>query len=388
MNILFFLDVKLIKKDNQYYTTGAVNYNYLNGHRLTEEDKLVVICREDKDIRNSNKVLSLSSGKNIKFITINNYSEFYKRDIKLIINKEIKKSELCFIKLPSYIGIMSYNKVVNKNKKYIIEMVGCAWDSIWNYGNIIGKLVAPIIFLINKYYVKKSNNVIYVSNSFLQERYPTKGRCISCSNVKLKDVKTEVLEQRIKKINSYKNNQQIKLGLIGSLNVGFKGHAQAIKALSSVQKEYNNIELHFLGAGGQQQWKDLAKRYNVESKVFFDGTLPSGEPVMKWLDEIDIFLMPSLQEGLPRAMIEAMSRGCPIVGMKTGGIPELIDNEFICKKKDYKKMTNKIELLISNRDLMKKQANKNFEESKKYLEKDLNDKRKSFLNMIIKENEV
>ena len=46
-----------------------------------------------------------------------------------------------------------------------------------------------------------------------------------------------------------------------------------------------------------------------------------------WLDDIDIYLQPSFQEGLPRATIEAMSRGAACVGSTCGGIPELLPPE-------------------------------------------------------------
>ena len=45
-------------------------------------------------------------------------------------------------------------------------------------------------------------------------------------------------------------------------------------------------------------------------------------------DNIDVFIMPSLQEGLPRSMVEAMSRGCNVIGSRVGGIPELLDDNF------------------------------------------------------------
>ena len=55
-------------------------------------------------------------------------------------------------------------------------------------------------------------------------------------------------------------------------------------------------------------WMQEAKKMNVSNFIQFDGTLPSGQKVYDWLDEVDIYLQPSFQEGLPRALIEAMSR--------------------------------------------------------------------------------
>lgn len=67
---------------------------------------------------------------------------------------------------------------------------------------------------------------------------------------------------------------------------------------------------------------------NVADQIKIIGQMPH-DKVFTWLDSIDIYAQPSRQEGLPRAMIEAMSRGIPCIGAKTAGIPELIDNKYI-----------------------------------------------------------
>jgi glycosyltransferase involved in cell wall biosynthesis len=94
--------------------------------------------------------------------------------------------------------------------------------------------------------------------------------------------------------------------------------------------------------------------------VFF-GSLPHDE-VFDWLDTIDIYVQPSKQEGLPRAQIEAMSRGVPSFGSKAGGIPELLDREFI-----FNTVKEICDILLSlDTDTMIEQAKRNFSESKKY----------------------
>jgi len=52
-----------------------------------------------------------------------------------------------------------------------------------------------------------------------------------------------------------------------------------------------------------------------------------GSEVAKWLDQLDVYLQPSYQEGLPRATIEALNRGLLVIGSTAGGIPELLPAE-------------------------------------------------------------
>lgn len=372
MNIIFFLDVKLVKKDDKYYTTGAVNTKYLNSHKINKDDNLTVVCREETKKNYINKNLDLSSGKNIEFITIKKYNQFYDKEITKKIKEKIESSDLCYIKLPSYIGLMSYKLVNKSNKKYIVEMVACAWDSLWNYGNIRAKIVAPFVYLLNRYEVKKAKNVMYVSEKFLQKRYPNKNNNIACSDVDIQDIKEENLQKRIEKIENKGENDIYKIGLIGSLNVNYKGHETAIKAISLIQQNIDiNLELHFLGAGDKEKWVKLSEKYGVKEKIFFDGTLPSGQKVYEWMDDLDIYLIPSLTEGLPRALVEAMSRACPALGTNAGGIPELIGDECIVPRKNEKELAFKIIELIKNKEKMKNIAKRNFCKSQEYERKKL-----------------
>jgi glycosyltransferase involved in cell wall biosynthesis len=70
----------------------------------------------------------------------------------------------------------------------------------------------------------------------------------------------------------------------------------------------------------------------------------------------DIYVMSSILEGQPLALVEAMSYGCPIVTTAVGGIPELIDdgvNGLLCPPKDPECLAKKIQVLIENPILRK-----------------------------------
>lgn len=99
--------------------------------------------------------------------------------------------------------------------------------------------------------------------------------------------------------------------MIGSLKNNIKGIDTAIKSLSLINC---SIELRVLGGGDTEKWRKLAEDEGVNDLVYFDGKLQSGAAVYEWLDNIDLYIQPSYQEGLPRALIEAMSRGCPSIG--------------------------------------------------------------------------
>ncbi len=384
MKILFVHDHVMRKYNNDFFSTGGLS-NEVFQRYLEKDDEIYVYTRVKNITDKENKLIQVN-GNNVICKPSNIYHkpiDYYikKRKLRQEVNARLTNIDFCIIRLQSMLGSIVLEEVKKKNIPYIIEMVACPWDSLWNYGGIKAKLFAPIIYMKTKKQVKDAKNVIYVSEKFLQERYPTKGNQISCSNVNIQKVKDEVLNNRIQKIEHMKNQSKFRIGLVGSLNVNFKGHSTAIKALSLLKQKYD-VELHFLGAGDKNKWIPFIKKCNVEENVFFDGVLPSGEPVYKWMDELDIFLIPSLQEGLPRALIEAMSRGCPAIGVKTGGIPELLDERYVCKRKDYKSIAKKISELLEDKDIMIDQAEKNFHKAQNYTKDILNERRKNFFKQI------
>lgn len=373
-----------VDKDGSYY--GITINNSIIKRYLEYMDKIYILTRIRKirpEIKNATKI----ENANIEIIELPNCSTLKgifinPNKVKKIVSKYIEKSDFMIVGLPSILGNIAIDVCKKQNKQYIVELLACPWDALWNHGKITGKIMAPIQYFITKSKIKNSRNVIYVSNEFLQRRYPNYNNSLNCSDVILEELDENILQKRIDKIK--RDTNIYKLGLIGSLDLKYKGHNTAIKAVSLLKDTYN-IELHFLGKGSKEYFESYAEKNKVKENVKFDGTLPAGKQVYNWIDEIDIFLIPSLQEGMPRALIEAMSRACPAIGVKTGGIPELIDKAFVCKRKAYQQIAERIELLLINKELMETEAKKNFEKSKEFQKEILYRKRKQYYEKIIKE---
>ena len=386
----FFHDTPLIKsKDGKIYSQ---NFDYNVWERyLSVFDSLIVTTRMRYDDSNEQKIiknLKLSSGRNVIFMPVTSYQK--KIDIilnrkKIIdqIRKALQNSEYAIIRLPSIIGYIAYSEAKKLNKPFLVEVVGCTWDAYWNY-SLLGKLVALPSYLYMRYAVKNAKYVIYVTNKFLQRRYPTKGIYTNCSNVFIKEINENILKKRLNKINDLNNKNKVILGTAAAVNVKYKGQQYVIRALGELKKRgVTNYEYQLVGEGNQSYLKSLAKKYNVGDQVKFLGQKRHDE-VFNWMDSIDIYVQPSKQEGLPRALIEAMSRALPSIGANTAGIPELLDKRFIFsnKRDNYKEICNL--LLNFDKEKLIDQAKRNFKESKKYKSDVIEKKRKEFLYMFKK----
>ena len=239
-------------------------------------------------------------------------------------------------------------------------------------------MAGPMCFL-TKLFVKNARSVLYVTDSFLQKRYPSKTtQQIGCSDVEL-TIEKGILNKRLSKIKELNRiNSKIKLGMIGFIEAKYKGFDTAIEALDILKKNgHDNYILEIVGGGDATYIKNLVADYDLKDQVKIIGGLSHPKGIFEWLDAIDIYMQPSKTEGLPRALIEAMSRACACIGSDSGEIPELLDSNYIHKKNDAIRMAN-ILIELRHEENMKKNAKDCYMNAQKYDKKLLDYNRNLF----------
>ena len=376
LTLAFFYDGPLHINDKNELLGIALNDKMFQRYRFIC-DKLV-LCMRQKQI-SSPDGLSKITLPYIEFVPCVNLSTsayfFRISEARKTMSNVLKKADGAIIRLPSMIGDIAVDLCLKNNIPFFVEMVGCAWDSLWNH-SVKGKIMALPHMMYTKRAVKKSPYVLYVTQGFLQKRYPTNGKSIGCSDVDIKDMSEEVLEKRLKHIEGHSG--RLKIGTLAAVNVRYKGQQYIIEAIGKLKKQgVDKFEYHIAGNGDQNYLQSVAKKYNVSDRVFFTGGIPH-EKVFDWLDRIDIYVQPSRQEGLPRAMVEAMSRALPVFGANTGGIPELIGNEYIFSN-TVKNIDEICEILKSyTTESMLDQAKCSFVKAQEYSPDVLNQRREDF----------
>ena len=102
-----------------------------------------------------------------------------------------------------------------------------------------------------------------------------------------------------------------------------KGQKFLIDAFAYIVDRFPKTVLLLVGEGPDREFLEKkVKVLGISDKVIFAGYHKNVAPFM---NNIDVFVLPSLNEGMGRVIIEAMSSGCPVIATKTGGIPELIN---------------------------------------------------------------
>ena len=154
--------------------------------------------------------------------------------------------------------------------------------------------------------------------------------------------------------------------MIGANSVGYRGHDTLLKAVAKLRKDGTNCRVRFLGGGNPSRWEKMSEDLGISDFVSFDGSLPHGVEVLNWIDDIDILVMPTRAESLGRAVIEAMSRGCPVLGTIETGIREQIGSDCLFHAGDCAAIVQKVEYMISDKSYMEYCAQENFYRSYKY----------------------
>ncbi|WP_293887111.1 MULTISPECIES: glycosyltransferase [unclassified Sphingobacterium] len=374
------------KEDKKVYDGSGGVFDYKLWKRyLAVFDSLIVVGRRKDDL--PNKLID-STYENVSFELRDELKSgkdrFFKKNlIKKEIEKTLRKVDFAIIRLPSTLGYIA-QEVCEENKiKYTLEIVACPWDAYTNYGNISGKIIAPIEYFKLKTATKNAPACIYVTKHFLQKRYPTRCNSRAISNVNISEVIDK--EKAIDFYRSYSVGQEFKIALIGSFHVKYKGHVEAIKALSSLKNQYNilNIKLYFVGTGDAGWVREYANELGVGNSIEIVGTLKAGsEGILPFLDGVHLYIHPSKQEGLPRVVIEALSRGRISLGSTAAGIPELLDKEFLHRPGDWKKLAEDIRRIYTDSLKWDRIILSNLSKAEEYLEDNLQQIRFEYLKQI------
>ena len=315
-------------------------------------------------------------------VPLRKLSDVLKKDKQKEILNALKQCDMAITRVPSLVAYKVADMAKKIKKPYYAEVVACAWDAYWNH-SLKGKALAPYMFFKMKRVVKNADYALYVTNRFLQDRYPTGGKNIDVSNVKIAGVKDEVIAKKLEKIKNA-DNKNITLMTSAAVDVKYKGQEYVIKAIKDLKDAGINVTYKLAGGGNNERLLNIAKKYGVEENVVFLGSL-SHDEVFKKLDETDIYVQPSLQEGLPRALVEALSRGCICIGARTGGIPELLQKRFVLRRKNVKDIVNAIKNICKKED-WEIIAKENFEKAREYEEIKLDAKRNAFYKMVKETN--
>ncbi|HIE35675.1 MAG TPA: glycosyltransferase family 4 protein [Candidatus Omnitrophica bacterium] len=126
----------------------------------------------------------------------------------------------------------------------------------------------------------------------------------------------------------------------------YKGQKYLIDAMNIILAKRDDVLLYIVGRGSlKNTLQSVIKGYGLQNNIILVGGNKPRKEIPLWMNACDVFALPSLSEGNPTVMFEALGCGKPFVGTRVGGIPEIITNEklgILVEPKDVDGLANAI----------------------------------------------
>lgn len=133
--------------------------------------------------------------------------------------------------------------------------------------------------------------------------------------------------------------------------VAVKGLPILLESLAILKVKHPEMVLTVIGDGSERaELESLAQELELSEQVKFVGYKSQAE-VREYLEQTDVFVLPSFAEGLPVSLMEAMAAGVPVVTSQIAGVSELVDNGingYLVPPGDVKSLSEKIDVLLKD----------------------------------------
>jgi len=159
-------------------------------------------------------------------------------------------------------------------------------------------------------------------------------------------------------------NDEITIGYVGRLFPA-KGLTYLFSAMKRIQDSHPNVALLIVGDGAQRiELETIAKTLKI--RTIFAGWQ---RDVLPYYALMDVFVLPSLFEGLPNVILEAMAMKTAVVATNVGGNPDVVtdgENGFLVPAQDESELALALEKLVEDDDLRMKMAENNRRKVEEY----------------------
>ena len=271
------------------------------------------------------------------------------------------------LRLPSTVAQRISKQVLKAGIPFATEIVFDACDGADTANNLFEKTLWRIIDRQMRRTCAKADGVACVTAKYLQRRYFSKKTNHFVSNYSTLNIEKSFFTSPRK----YPEKDVLTIAHV-DLQIGLhsqKGTDIIIQALSKLKKEKSVIvNVKFAGDdwdNSKEKILNYAKEYGIDGQVECTGLLSRAE-LTDFLDNSDLFVLPTKAEGLPRVIIEAIAKGLPTITTPASGNPELISADYLVPFYDVNSLAEKIERLVSDRFEYERVSKENYEHSLQY----------------------
>ncbi len=369
--------------DGRVWTQTTFAYTFWLRY-LKVFDRVCVVARI-RDVPTVPADWQQADGELVSFAAVPNYLGPWQyllkaRQVKQVVYNAVGDSDAIILRVPSQLCNDLAPLLERDNHPFAVEVVADPYDA-FAPGSIDHPLRPFFRWLTPRKLRHLCANAfagLYVTKFALQQRYPCPNLSVGVSDVVLPTRSIVAAPRPLRQ-----DLGPITLVFVGTMSQLYKAPDILIQAVAVCVKAGLDLQLLMLGDGQYRpKLAELSAAQNVGDRVSFLGQLASGDVVQNQLDRADLFVLPSYQEGLPRAMVEAMARGLPCLGSTVGGIPELLPPEDLVAPGDVAALADKIREIVTNPDRMAQMSARNLAKAQEYRDEVLEEQRTDFYRYV------
>jgi glycosyltransferase involved in cell wall biosynthesis len=316
-------------------------------------------------------------------------------ELRSTVRRAVLECDAFILRVPGLVARLAWQEIKRVKKDYAVEVLGDPWDA-FSPGTMPG-LFRPVYRRIATQNLKNicrgAAAALYWNRSVLPRRYPQGNErysAVSPSLIVLNGCGSgELVAKRSRRADELSSSTRagdakpLRIGFVGSFAQLYKGPDTLLRAASLCLREGLDPKILFVGEGRYRPTMErLANKLSIWDKVEFLGQLKFGSAIFDFLDSIDLFVMPSRAEGLPRALLEAMARACPCIASNVGGIPEILAAEDLVPPNDHKALARKIMEVTADPQRMKTMSARNLARAKQFDPEVLREVRRAFYDYV------
>ncbi len=362
--LVVFLDDHYVSTPDGVYGTIALPYSYWKQYLdVFSEVRLVARVAQRSTVEPG---WNRADGPGVRFLPLREYAGFWQNirhtvDNLLHVRAALAEADCCLLKGSTIsafawfwlkAGRRPYARTVMGHEGFTVAML----PSLQRFG--LARMVPALTHWLGCKQVEGASCVHYWSSS-LQRDYGTGCRAPSFVFAEVELADGVITGPR--GVETF-SGDPLKLVSVGRLSPE-KGCRELILALKRLdQSGERRWSLEAIGGGPElEPLRALVAQSGLSDRIELAGMVPWGPELFTRLDRADLFVLPSLTEGMPRAPLEAMARGLPVISTTVGGMPDVLDAAQMVAPSDPAGLAELIRAHIGRRERLAARSRDAFE---------------------------
>lgn len=328
MKLLVVTDHRFLSAaDGSIHDTYCFDRTFFDDYRRVFSEVRVAARVRDEPIPER---ASRSDGDGVSFVRLDDvqggrWAASLPRRYRQALPAAVTWADAVCVRIPAIAGSHAAHWANKAGKPLMFELIGDPLSAVQGPEHgLATRSFGLLLAAATRWITRRATVGSYVSRHHLQRRYPVRPgiptESISSIRLSADDIRPARRWSRAP--------APLRLVLTASL-VPVKAHCMLLDAVAHACRLGVDTTLALCGDGPlRAPLQRQAQSLGIEQRVTFHGHVVSRSRLHRILDESDLFVMTSVSEGMPRAMLEAMARGLPCIGTRAGGIGELLDHSM------------------------------------------------------------